>query len=277
MKKLISILFLVSIVCSNFLFAEASGEWKKNLWGEGEIFKVDPVTDGILLGSGAFIYGTELGLSKGLKLGQDIFEGSILDLNSVNAFDRQFAKPYNKTIDKICDGIFVSSFALPAVLAFTDKSEWATCAAMYAETMLLAQGIKESIKLAVFRPRPYMYFAGWPEKDVIEEHDWANSFVSGHSTMSFAAATFASYTFSKYFPDSPWKYAVTFGSYSVATAVALMRVAGGCHFVTDIVSGAVLGTVCGFVVPWLHTLNAGKKEGPELSVLPLGFMITMNF
>jgi len=240
-------------------------------------FHLNPVTDGVLLGTGTAIYGTQLVLSKGLKLNQNIYDNQKMDINSVNGFDRNLAHAYNHTIDKVSDGVLISTFALPLTLAATDNSEWLKCFTMYAETMLLSQGIKESIKLAVYRPRPYMYFDGWPEKDVLKEHDWANSFLSGHSTMSFSAAAFTSFVFWNYFPDSPWRYVVTAGSFGLAASVATMRVLGGCHFPTDVLCGAVLGTSMGILVPWLHTLYSGKDEkSPALSMAGKGFCVTLK-
>lgn len=241
-----------------------------------EVFRLDPVTDGIIAGTGALIYGTDLVLDKGLKLNQPMYQGDFLSLESVNSFDRTFAKPYNHTVDKISDAFFISSFVLPAALLSTEKDEWLTVGVMYAETMLLAQGIKETIKFSVFRPRPYMYFDGWPEKDVLQEYDWANSFLSGHSTMSFAAAGFTTYTFWKYFPESNWRFIVAGGSYALASTIAIMRMAGGCHFATDVFCGALLGTACGYLVPWLHTLNTGK-DGLKISMVPKGVYVTMKF
>lgn len=279
MKKLFCSVLMLCCLSSGLLFSETKNEF--NLLGSGEVFKLNPVTDSVLLGSGTLIYGTQLILSKGLKLNENLYQGEFFDLNNVNAFDRSMAHKYNHTVDKISDGLFVCSFALPLVLGTVDKSEWFTCASMYAETLLLAQGIKESIKLAVYRPRPYMYFEGFPEKDVYKEHDWANSFLSGHSTMSFAAATFATYTFWKYNPDSPWRFAVAGGSYALASTIACLRVFGGCHFTSDILCGAALGTACGFLVPFLHTLGTGKKETgkageSQLSILPMGISFTVS-
>ncbi len=280
MKKKICILILLSLIFSSVTLSAESKNGDFNLWGSGEVFKLTPMTEGLLIGGGTLLYGTELILDKGLKLGELKYENQKYNLENLNPLDRKLAQPYNHTVDKISDVLLISSFALPLCLLPAENSEWMTVATMYAETMLLAQGIKESIKLGVFRPRPYMYFDGWPEKDVLKENDWCNSFVSGHSTMSFTAATFTAYTFWKYFPDSPWRFAVAGGCYALSTTIALLRVGAGCHFPTDILSGAVLGTVCGFVVPWLHTLNAGKNnEGKgdiSLNALPLGISFTIG-
>ena len=93
-----------------------------------------------------------------------------------------------------------------------------------------------------------------PEDDR-EDGDFANSFSSGHATMAFAGATFASYTFSKYFPDSSLKIPVIAGSYSIAVLTAALRMKSGNHFLTDVLTGAVIGSATGFLVPWMHTFN----------------------
>lgn len=274
--KHIAAVFLFIFLCVSISAESINSENKFNLFGKGNTFRLDPVTDGVLLGSGALIYGTELILDKGLKLGENIYNGENFSLDNVNSFDRFLARPYSKNIDKVADGLLISSFVLPAFLFTTDNSEWFTWCTMYAETMLLAQGIKESIKLAVYRPRPYMYFKGFPEKDVYKENDFANSFVSGHATMSFAAATFTGYTFSKYFPHNPWRFAVWGVSYGIAGLVVSLRIAGGNHFLSDVLSGAALGTACGLLVPWLHTLKVGKNDNIQLALIPEGFMVTVK-
>ena len=131
---------------------------------------------------------------------------------------------------------------------------------MYAEAFLLANGIKELTKTFVSRPRPYMYFDGYPQKK-LDEGDWDDSFFSGHTALAFTGAAFTSYVFAKYNPDSPWRFAVAAGTYTLAAATGIMRVAGGNHFVTDVLVGAAVGTACGILVPWLHTKIGGNQSG----------------
>lgn len=271
-KRFLSVLTLIAFLSVGKLSAQ----------NVQDVFRLSPVTEPVLLGSGSLIYGTELLMEKVFDFNQKPYENQFMDLQKVNAFDRAMAHQYNRTLDKTSDVFLVGSFFLPLSLGAANPDQWLTCATMYAETMLLAQGIKETIKLFVNRPRPYMYFEGFPEKDVFEENDWANSFLSGHSTMSFAAATFTTYTFCKYFPDSPWRFVVAAGSYLLSTGVAVMRVFAGCHFVTDVVCGALLGTLIGFLVPFLHTLDSSSVNGrtpgatpryadSSVMQLPLGF------
>jgi len=183
-------------------------------------------------------------------------------------------QPFNEKLDTCADIGVALSMALPGVLVFTEKEEWTTIAVMYAETLLIANGTKELLKLCVNRDRPYNYFdEEKPEAD-LENGDFCNSWPSGHSTMAFAGATFATYTFAKYFPESNWKYAVGAGSYALASATAGLRVASGNHFPTDILTGAVLGSAIGFAVPWLHTFN--EKNNLNVALLADGVMFTVK-
>jgi undecaprenyl-diphosphatase len=225
--------------------------------GRGDVFALDGLKDGLIFGSGVLLSGGDLLLDNVLEFNRQKYDPSkVYDKDDVNAFDRIFMNSYSKKLDRAGDISLVAAMAAPAVLLATDKSEWFTVGVMYAETLLIANGIKELTKLCVTRARPYMYYAPstYPDDD-LEDGDFANSFPSGHSTMAFAGATFASYTFSNYFPDSPYRYAVTGGSYALALATAALRVKSGNHFMTDVLSGAVIGSATGFLVPWMHTFN----------------------
>ena len=256
-KSFFTLAIITSLVFNVQLFAN---ENKFNLWGSGDVFKCTPVLDGVLFGTGAAIYGTDLILQKAMKFNQKEFDENLFDKNDVNAFDRFFMQPYSKPLDITADILLYTALASPAILFATqNNSEWMTIGMMYAETVLLAQGVKEISKLFINRARPYMYYEGFPEKDVYDDLDWNNSCPSGHSTMSFMSATFLSYVFCQYNPDSNWKYPVIIGSYAVAATTAILRVASGNHFPTDIILGAAIGTGIGFLVPWLHTLTANKN------------------
>ena len=261
MKKFL--IALCSFICMNLAFSET-------------VFKLDPLKDGIIFGTGAALSGSDLILDNALKVNRQKYSGEIYDKDDVNALDRMFMHQYSKTRDRAADCTLVASMAAPLVLLATDRSEWMTEAVMYAETLLIANGIKELTKLAVTRTRPYMYYDSdtWPEDDV-DEGDYANSFPSGHSTMAFAGATFASYTFCKYFPDSKWKIPVIAGSYGLAATTAILRLSSGNHFLTDVITGAALGSTVGFLVPWLHSVSE-KNDGMNLSLSPTGFVLTFR-
>ena len=230
-----------------------------------DTFSLSPLTDGIFFGSEGLLIGTDILLEK-VILEPTPYQGEIFQKDDVNPVDRFFMQPYSKTFDDIGTITQFASLLTPAVLMAAPMEEWCTIGVMYAESVFLSYGLKELAKNLVNRPRPYMYFDGAPEKD-IEEGDWNKSFFSGHTTLSFTGATFASYVFSKYFPDSNMKIPVIVGSYAFATTTAILRMASGNHFFTDVLTGAIVGTLSGFLVPYLHSFSSNTESNSTESSL----------
>lgn len=124
------------------------------------------------------------------------------------------------------------------MFAVLPSGEWLTIGVMYAETVLMAESLKRLGKFAVNRARPYMYFEDYPQ-DKVDDGDWAKSWPSEHTTLAFTAASFTSYLFCQYFPESAYKWAVVGGTYAVATATGILRMCSGNHFFTDVLTGVV--------------------------------------
>ena len=123
--------------------------------------------------------------------------------------------------------------------------------AMYAETMLLEQGLTALAKGTVRRSRPYAYDASLP-LDFRRERNAALSFWSGHTASAFAGAVFAGYVFQVRNPRSRYIAPIWIAGMSAATVTAVMRVRAGQHFPSDVAAGAVVGSFAGWVVPRLH-------------------------
>ncbi|MGI5098002.1 phosphatase PAP2 family protein [Treponema socranskii] len=249
------------------------------LAGSGEYFVLNPITDPILIGSGIGLFAVDLNLHR-LKNDRR-FDGSLYNRDDVSAFDRWAMRPYSRALDITGDVFIGCTMATPLVFASVDKHEWITIGLMYAETMLLTHVVKDLIKSLTFRPRPYMYFDGYPQK-YVDSGDWNNSFPSGHTMQAFAAASFTSFVFAMYFPGSLWNIPVSAGSYALAATVAVLRLSSGNHFLTDVLFGAAFGTVFGIGVPLLHRIgtkdsSAKKKRGASLTVLPNGFQAVVRF
>ena len=197
-----------------------------------------------------------------------------LDPQEVNSFDRPFMAPYSKTLDNLSLVPAIAVALSPAVLLTQPSSEYLTIGLMYIESFAITYGSKELIKFLVHRERPYMYDANTP-MSLVQDEEHNESFLSGHTALAFNGASFASYVFCKYNPDSKWKIPVIAASYSLAAATAAMRVASGCHFVTDVLAGAALGTVIGIAVPALHTLLA--EENVTVSASPFGLVFSKSY
>ena len=264
MRKLETILLLIFFICPR-------------LFAQEDAFKLDFKKDAALLGAGLALTGSDLVLDDLLEVNRSEYDGRVYDKADVNAFDRFFMRGYSSGMHTASTLTLASLMASPAVLLpLSDRSFWSTEIVMYAETMLIANGIKELTKLCVDRTRPYMYYnlSDAPE-DKIEDGDFANSFMSGHSTMAFASASFLSYTLWKLFPESSLKIPVAAGSFSVATLTAVLRVLGGKHFATDVITGAVVGSSVGFLVPFLHTLGNGRSVQVSPSASGVSFVIRL--
>lgn len=201
------------------------------------------------------------------------------DSSEINKLDQLLMQPYNKNIDKAGDILTVAALATPLALLATPTDQWLTEGIMYTEACLFAFGLEEIGKLCVDRTRPYMYFDDYPQ-DEYEDGDYLNAWPSAHTTMAFTGAGFTTYVFSKYFPDSPWRFAVAGGSYAIAASVAVCRMYSGNHFLTDVLTGAAIGTLSGLVIPYIHTLAAKKMpETDDVTVQasPFGLLIKFSF
>lgn len=202
------------------------------------------------------------------------------DINDVNSFDRPFMNPYSKALDYTATGLELASLMTPLFLIPTPQSDYWKLGVEYVETMAFSWGSKELAKHCVTRYRPYMYFEGAP-LDAIDDGDYKDSFFSGHATLSFAAAGFTTYQALTYLPDSPYKWITIGVSYALCTTTAVLRLASGNHFMTDILCGAVVGSALGFFIPWLNHFwfaptVASAAVPMNLSVLPLGINISFK-
>ncbi len=123
---------------------------------------------------------------------------------------------------------------------------------MYYESLMLALGIKDSLKGLVTRFRPYAYGSVLSVEEIASNPDSTCSFPSGHTTAAFVGAVFLSTVFSDYYPDSPLKLPVWLGSLMLAATTGALRIASGNHFLSDVVAGAVIGAVSVIGVRYLH-------------------------
>lgn len=272
-KKKIVLVLLFSIAFNNLFCQE-----NKN---DGSVFELSWGLDIPLCVTGLTVFALPH-----LLPSEDVIynPNEIRDLSNVNAFDRWSAQKYSKSVDITSDAIMYLSVLTPLSLLATDKSEYLTWSIMYFEAATLAYGVKDLLKYAVYKERPYMYFDGKPQKE-IDENNYYCSFPSGHTTLAFLGATFTSYTFSKYFPESKFKVPVVIGSYTLATLSGTLRILSGSHFFSDVLVGVTIGSAIGITVPVLHEFNSiiNKKldsknvERVNFSLLPNTLACTINF
>lgn len=240
--------FLIFVSCS----IHAQSPYKNN-W----------TSDGIILGSDAIIALTGYAVeNKTPALTSD--EVHQLSRESVNWFDRSATYKYSENISKASDLLAGITILAPLTLLIDEniRKDWSTLAVMYFETTISAHFITSYAKGGVQRVRPFVYNSDVPMSTKTTS-DARQSFFSRHTIWAFATAVFFSTVYGDYFPDSKYKTYLWYGSLFTAAAVGFLRYESGKHFPSDILSGAILGSAIGYVIPYLHKVN-----NENMSIVP---------
>jgi membrane-associated phospholipid phosphatase len=128
-----------------------------------------------------------------------------------------------------------------------------------------AQGVTNVL---VSRERPYGASCGssaLPANAIdCEGSQHYRSFFSGHATFAFTGAALVCVHHSENeLLGAPWDALSCVGSYAVSATTATFRVAGDVHYASDVLLGALVGSVVGYGVPLLHYREAAAKHANE--------------
>jgi membrane-associated phospholipid phosphatase len=193
-----------------------------------------------------------------IKPYKDLSENDIAKLNadSVNSFDRYSTTKFDKKLDYTGDAVVYSLAAAPLGLiglksVNRDFRSALTFMVMYAESAMLINGLTRALKISFRRKRPYVYNDSLTFSQKMDSENQL-SMPSNHTANAFNSAVFMSTVFTLTYPDSKWVPVVWSLSMSGAATVGLLRIFSGNHYPTDVIVGAVLGTVTGLAVPFLH-------------------------
>ena len=215
-------------------------------------------------GSGAFVLSPEVDIpvlsTGGALLITEILlpeaEGVQQPLEEILFPDKDLIFPYDSGLDEACDYIFIGSLLLPVLTVLgQDFDGILTVGTMFVETMLLTYSTKDILKDLVPRSRPYSYLSAPVDDDVM------NSFPSGHTAAAFAIGSFSAFVFSELYPDSALVLPFNIGAYTISASTAALRILSGNHFVTDVIAGAVIGTLYGIGIPMLHKTQSSIADG----------------
>jgi undecaprenyl-diphosphatase len=202
--------------------------------------------------------------------------GAPLDIGAVNGFDRPFMKSYDKALDITGDVLTYGLLITPVLPVLANIRDWNALLSygiMYSEAFFLTYGTTNLIKGLVDRDRPYRYFGPLPAR---QEDDFHNSFPSRHSAMAFMSAGFLTSAFCAEFPDSPWKLSVISAGYSLAVVISATRILSGNHFLTDILAGAAIGSLYGYLIPYLHRKPKTGRTEVTLVPHPGGLVVSLR-
>ncbi len=194
--------------------------------------------------------------------------------HGLNALDRGVAATSRKApaiaSDVLIGATYLSAFALDAVDVGNSHGEafgWLQDATVIAETLTLNGALAQGAKLAFQRPRPLLYgrTAGDPAR---RDPDNYLSFYSEHTSAALAAGLSYAQTFALRHPQSPYRSVVYAGAVVLGSGIGSLRILSGKHFPTDVLTGAVVGSALGLLVPWLR-LRAPDVQ-LSAAVLPTG-------
>jgi len=190
----------------------------------------------------------------------DALDTAQLDPSAINGMDRGVSSNWSPAADGASTALMATSIVLPIAASLVDTwvsdprdgySGFFKDMLVLGETLAITSAITGVVKVAVNRPRPYMYNTTLgPE--IRSNSDGRNSFFSGHTATAFAMATSYSYLFTLRHPDSTLVVPVWLGTEALAAATAYLRVEAGKHFWSDVLVGAAIGGAIGLAVPYLH-------------------------
>jgi membrane-associated phospholipid phosphatase len=212
-----------------------------------------------------------IGLAGGAALAPLLLDDNVdrscpCDASSLNRLDRATAGRRSNAFDRASYVPVILAGVAPAIpIIFGDSKSHAFADALITgEAVLVNVAINQWVKVAVERPRPFLY--GLPPSDpALEEAENYMSFYSQHTSVTFAAAISFARTFALRRPQSKYKWVVYSTAIGTGVAAGTMRVLAGKHFPTDVLTGAAAGAAIGLTVPWLRS----KPRGAQISVVPM--------
>jgi membrane-associated phospholipid phosphatase len=127
------------------------------------------------------------------------------------------------------------------------------------ETAVLSSVLNQTVKFIAGRERPFVHVLPEDQKPLTEKPEDNNlSFYSGHTNLAFALVVSAGTVAElRGYKHRGWIWGV---GLPLATSVGLLRMGADKHYLTDVATGALLGSAFGVAVPLL--LHGRVSESP---------------
>ncbi|MEX0811818.1 MAG: phosphatase PAP2 family protein [Chitinophagales bacterium] len=244
-----SFLLALLILFFSFQSLQAQGPYKYRLSTEITIPAV---------GLGTALTGFFLAKNK-----ETLTEAQIRQLNKSDIWgiDRHATRNWSTGSALASDVLMIASYAAPLTLLADNnmrRDGW-KLTAIYAETAMLSAGLTFLTKELVKRNRPFTYNSDAPLHKK-QKKDARSSFFSGHTSSTASNAFFMAKVYADYYPNSKWKPLVWSSAAAVPLATGVLRYTAGKHFLTDIITGYLVGAAVGVLVPHLHRIDIGNRK-----------------
>ena len=204
---------------------------------------------------------------------------SNLSPKDINSFDKIALNNWSPLANTVSDVLLVIAIASPLFLLTSSDvhRDIGIYSNMYIQNMIFSYSLTYLTKSNVYRLRPYVYNEEVPVEEKLTPGS-TYSFFSGHSAMAFSSAIFLSTTFHKYHPESKFTPYVWATSITLASIIGYLRIYSGQHFPSDVVIGAVVGSLVGYIVPLIHENHHDKLNvTPEKIRSNKVFTFNINF
>ncbi len=191
---------------------------------------------------------------------KDIME---LKQEDVNSFDRIATYHYSEKAADLSDILVYTCLASPLALLFSNevRRDAGVVYTMYGESLIYGVSFPLYSKEASHRFRPYVYNPEVPDEIKLTRES-RKSFFSGHTSVAFTSMIFFASVFNGYYPESQWRPYIWTGSVLLASSVGYLRVTAGKHYPTDVLVGALVGTLIGYIIPKIHETNTNGDSYP---------------
>ncbi len=149
-----------------------------------------------------------------------------------------------------------------------------------AEVLAVTAGMQSLVAALVSRERPYgrrCGSEGLPDDSRdCDTRDRYYSYYSGHTSQAFAGAAVKCmhHAYTPLYGGGAGDDASCVAGFGIAAATALLRMGTDVHYASDVVTGALMGTATGLLLPWLlhyrHGAPTGSAEGWSFTLIPTG-------
>jgi len=149
------------------------------------------------------------------------------------------------------------------------------------EVFAINHALNIGLKLLSRRERPIGYYCanrpGYDNDPVCADPPPAESFWSGHVSNAFAGAALVClhHDVLDLFGDEGTDGAMCGSALALAATTGLLRIMSDRHWVTDVMTGALVGSAIGILVPWLlHYQGGGRPplsgtSAPPIALAPM--------